>query len=201
VAASRVRNQRRGNNQNHTGEEPYNYFLTVIFPDSQLQILDYNRVAKDLNGMNTETFLSRLEENFEVKPYPFDNPYKPEQSKHFGMYLNHRWYHLTVREGTYNPSDPIEDLDVAILQNNLLSHILDMQDPRTEKRLHFVGGIRGLDELERLVDSGKYTVAFSLYPTRIDQLMAVADAGKVMPPKSTWFEPKLGSGLFVYMLD
>jgi uncharacterized protein (DUF1015 family) len=191
----------------HTGEEPYNYFLTVIFPDSQMRILDYNRVVKDLNGMDLDGFLKALSEKFDVEMYTpccgvcnecGDEAYKPGVPHSFGMYTHGQWFILRPKEGTFKSDDPIESLDVAILQNNLLSPILGIENPRTDKRIHFVGGIRGLGVLERLVDSNAYKVAFSLYPTGIRQLMAVADAGLVMPPKSTWFEPKLRSGVIIH---
>lgn len=209
AAATVVRNMRMENNPNHTGDEAYNFFLTVIFPDYQMRILDYNRAVSDLRGMSPDEFLSKIEEKFEVYIQGCaagctkcdDLAYRPRAIHDFGMFLDGQWFSLKPKEGTFDPSDPISCLDVSILQENLLSAILGIKDPRTDKRIHFVGGIRGLKELERLVDSGDYAVAFSLFPTSIDQLLSVADAGKVMPPKSTWFEPKLRSGVVVHMLD
>lgn len=205
AAAVRVREMRMGENQNHTGDEEYNFFLSVIFPHTQVRILDYNRVMADLRGASIEKFLSRVEEKFEVNPYiasqDKENAYRPKKAHTFGMFLDGQWYSLIAREGTFDPSDPVGQLDVHILQANLLSPVLGIGDPRTDRRIRFVGGIRGLDELERLVNGGDYAVAFSLYPTSINQLMAAADRGKVMPPKSTWFEPKLRSGVVVHMLD
>ena len=208
AAASRVRDAMMRSNPNHTGDEAYNFFLTVIFPHSQLQILDYNRVVKDLGGMSVDNFLKTLgrEGHFELEPYESDQAvgekaYRPVAEHSFGMYLNGRWYRLKAEPESFDSSDPIERLDVSILQKNLLTPVLKIEDPRTDKRIRFVGGIRGLGELEKLVDSGEYAVAFSLYPTGIGHLMDVADAGKVMPPKSTWFEPKLGSGIIIHLLD
>lgn len=199
ASASRVQKQRMGQNPNHTGKEEYNYFLAVLFADSQLRILDYNRVVKDLNGLSVDTFLTRVEENFTIKDsqLPIQKPKKPLT---FNMYLNSQWYTLEARKNSIDLSDTIDCLDISVLQNNLLSPILGILDPRTDKRIHFVGGIRGLKELEKLVNEGSYQVAFALHPTTISQLMAVADAGKVMPPKSTWFEPKLRSGMVVHTL-
>ena len=208
AAATRVCEARMKKNPKHTGDEEYNYFLSVIFPDSHMRILDYNRVVTDLGGMSTETFLSKIEEKFEIEIEGCagckgcdDMAYRPKAVHNFGMYLNRQWFSLTAKEGTFDVSNPISCLDVSILQENLLSPILGIKDPRTDKRINFVGGIRGLGELTKLVDSGEYAVAFSMYPTTIQQLLDVADAGKVMPPKSTWFEPKLRSGIVVHMLD
>ncbi len=200
AAALRVRNNRREKNPNHTGDEEYNYFLVVIFPHNQMYIMDYNRVVKDLNGRDKEKFMEEIKEKFEIEEAPF-SPYKPESKHTFGMYLDGKWYKLKAKEGTYPENDPVESLDVAVLQNNLLNPILGIENPRKDKRIDFVGGIRGLNYLEELVNSGKWAVAFSMYPTSIEDLMAVADAGKVMPPKSTWFEPKLRSGMVVHELD
>ena len=206
AAAARVRDARKKINPNHTGEEPYNFFLSVIFPDNQLNILDYNRVVKDLNGLSDEDFFLRVQEKFDVQRHETcgccgeDKTYHPEKMHCFGMYVNGQWYKLTAKENSFDNNDPIKQLDVSILQENLLSPIIGIHDQRTDKRINFIGGIRGLKELERLVDKGEYKVAFSLYPTSIDQLLAVADADKVMPPKSTWFEPKLRSGVIVHML-
>jgi uncharacterized protein (DUF1015 family) len=205
AAGVRAGQDRRKNNPKHTGDEEYNSILAVIFPHNQLRILDYNRAVKDLAGRSPEDFLSAVGERFEVKTHEAQpsggKAFHPPCPTRFGMYMGRTWYELSARPGTFNATDPIERLDVSILQNNLLSPVLGIGDPRTDKRIHFVGGIRGLQELERLVDGGQYRVAFSMHPTVIDQLLAVADAGRVMPPKSTWFEPKLGSGLIVHMLD
>jgi len=204
AAASRVYEMRKKDNPSHQGDEPYNYFLSVIFPDSQLHIFDYNRAVRDLNGLSTDEFLNRLKNQFDASLYQAgDDAQKacrPESLHRFGMYLEGKWYLLQAKPGTFSETDPIGQLDVTILQNNLLTPILGIGDPRTDERIHFVGGIRGLTELEQLVDSGAYQVAFSMHPTRIDQLMTVADANLVMPPKSTWFEPKLRSGLIIHML-
>lgn len=200
ASAVKVGKMRREANPGYTGEEEFNYFLSVIFPDIDLYIMDYNRVVKDLNGYSTEEFLNKISEKFAVQSAE-QSPYKPEAKHTFGMYLEGKWYKLTAKEGTFNPHDPVDRLDVSILQNNLLAPILGIADPRTDKRIDFVGGIRGLKELERRVDSGEMKIAFSMYPTTIDDLMDIADAGKVMPPKSTWFEPKLRSGIFIHKLS
>jgi uncharacterized protein (DUF1015 family) len=194
AAAVRIRAARRDANPNHTGEEPYNFFLTVIFPDEQMKILDYNRVVRDLHGQTSDEFLQQADAKFTIEPV---DDGKPPGAKSFGMYLDGQWYALRARPGTYPADDPVRGLDVAILQDNLLAPVLGIGDPRSDERVDFVGGIRGLEELERLVDSGTWGVAFALYPTSIEQLFSVADAGEVMPPKSTWFEPKLRSGLIV----
>lgn len=177
--------------------EDAKYFLTTIFPESQLAILDYNRVVKDLNDLTTEEFISALQEDFMITYSP--EPVKPAVLHEFGMYLEDEWYILTAREGTYR-NDPIGILDVTILQKNVLDKILDIDDPRTDTRIDFVGGIRGLEELEKRVTSGEMAVAFSLYPVTIEQLFAIADSGRVMPPKSTWFEPKLRDGLLTHLI-
>jgi len=194
AAGARIRSLRRDANPTHTGEEPYNFFLSVIFPDEEMMIMDYNRVVRDLNGLDTATFLNRAGERFEIAPVEEG---APASAKSFGMYLDGRWYRLEAKTGSYPSVDPVKSLDVAILQDNLLAPILGIGDPRSDERIDFVGGIRGLAELERKVGSGDWTVAFALYPTSIEQLFAVADSGLVMPPKSTWFEPKLRSGLIV----
>jgi len=199
ASATRVRKARMEANPSHTGDEEYNYFLSVIFPDSQMQILDYNRVVKDLNGASAMDFIKSLEENFSIEKQ--DGTYKPEGLHCFGMYIDGSWYKMQAKDGSFNETDPVKSLDVAIMQDNVLTPLLDITDPRTDKRIDFVGGIRGLDELKRLVDSGDYKAAFALYPTGIDQLLSVADSGNVMPPKSTWFEPKLASGVVIHMLD
>jgi uncharacterized protein (DUF1015 family) len=198
AAATRVRALRRDRNPNHTGEEPYNFFLSVIFPHDQMLIMDYNRVVKDTAGLDRATFLDRVKEVFEIAPCP---PSKPTAARTFGMYFGGQWFRLQAKGGTFPADDPVESLDVAILQNNLLAPVLGIGDPRSDENIDFVGGIRGLRELEKRVDSGEWTVAFALHPTAIEQLFAVADAGTVMPPKSTWFEPKLRSGLIVRPLD
>ena len=207
-AAARVQEIRKRNNQNHTGDEEYNYFLTVIFPDDQMYIMDYNRVVKDLNRLSESEFLNKVSEKFNLekqnKTYPSkaDQPQvdKPTEKHTLRMYLNNCWYKLKAKPGTFNENDPVDSLDVSILHKNLMKPILGITDPRKDKRINFVGGIRGLQELVRLVDSGKYQVAFALYPTSINELMNVADSNKVMPPKSTWFEPKLRSGLIIHLL-
>ena len=178
--------------------EGANYFLTTLFPASQLRILDYNRVVKDLNGLSKETFLKRIAEKFDVAPAPA--AFAPQQLHDIGMYVDRQWYTLTAKTGTYT-TDPVGVLDVTILQNNLLDPILDIKDPRTDQRIDFVGGIRGLTELEKRVNSGEMQVAFSLYPVSIQQLFDIADSGMVMPPKSTWFEPKLRDGLLTHLIN
>lgn len=200
ASAVKVGLMRREQNPGFTGEEEFNYFLSVIFPDKDLYIMDYNRVVKDLNGNSSEEFMSKVAESFTVTPYTGDGPYKPGAKHTYGMFLDGQWYQLAAKEGTYNPNDPVDRLDVSILQNNLLRPILGIEDPRTDKRVDFIGGIRGLKELERRVNEGM-KVAFSMFATTIDDLMAIADAGQVMPPKSTWFEPKLRSGLFIHKLS
>ncbi|MBN2364707.1 MAG: DUF1015 domain-containing protein, partial [Calditrichaeota bacterium] len=191
AAAQRVRDMKRQENPNHRGDEEYNYFLVVIFPHNQMQILDYNRVVKDLNGMSQEEFLGKLQNKFIVTPIDGRQPYKPIKSKEFGMYMDGKWYRLDVKEDVYDAKDPVGRLDISILQEHLLTPLLGIGDPRKDKRIDFVGGIRGMKELEKRVNSGNWSVAFALYPTSIEDLMAIADAGKTMPPKSTWFEPKL----------
>jgi len=202
AAAARVMHWRKERNKNHTGEEEYNYFLTVIFPHNHLRILDYNRVVKDLNGLSKEEFLKKIQERFDIEEKgATGNPYKRETPHTFGMYLDGKWYKLTAKSTIVDEEDPIKSLDVSILQEHLLDPILGIKNPRKDKRIDFVGGIRGLHWLEKLVDEGKFRVAFSMYPTTMDQLLKVADAGLIMPPKSTWFEPKLKSGLAVHLLD
>jgi uncharacterized protein (DUF1015 family) len=197
ASASAVREIRKAANPNHTGDEGYNFFMAVIFPHDRMYIMDYNRIVSDLNGLDESAFIAAVEKSFEVSKA--DTP-KPACATQFGMYLNQKWYRLKAKPGTFNAGDPVESLDVAILQNNLLNPILGIQDPRRDNRIDFVGGIRGAKELERRVneDGG---VAFAMFATSIEQLMAIADAGQVMPPKSTWFEPKLRSGLVVRLLD
>lgn len=199
ASAVRVGQKRRSEFPDYTGEEEFNYFLSVIFPDNQLHIMDYNRVVKDLNGLTEKEFMEKAAEKFEIVPYSGTDPYRPVEQKTYGMYLDGQWYILKAKAGTYDDGDPVAKLDVSILQNNLLRPILGIEDPRTDKRIDFVGGIRGLKALEKRVSEGM-KVAFSMYPTTIQDLMDIADAAKVMPPKSTWFEPKLRSGIFVHKL-
>jgi len=198
ASAARVAQEFREQELNLTGDESFNYFLTCIFPASQLQIMDYNRVVKDLNGKTPAEFLAALEKDFVVEAVGKE-AYRPQQPHEFGLYLDGQWYRTTAREGSFS-TDPIGVLDVSILQNNVLSRLLDIHDPRTDKRVEFVGGIRGLGELEKRVDSGDMAAAFACYPVSIQQLFEVADSGNVMPPKSTWFEPKTRDGLVVYMI-
>jgi uncharacterized protein (DUF1015 family) len=200
AAAALVGKEKRENNKAHTGEEEYNYFLAVHFPDNQLRIIDYNRTIRDLNGLSEEEFLKRLEAGFVVKEKGTEI-FKPEKLHNFSMYLNVKWYSLTAREGTYDDNDPIGVLDVTILTSQILSPILDIQDLRRSKRIDFVGGIRGLGELKKRVDGGDMRVAFALYPVSMKQLITIADSGNIMPPKTTWFEPKLRSGLVIHLLD
>ncbi|MGD9488152.1 MAG: DUF1015 domain-containing protein [Calditrichaceae bacterium] len=200
AAASRVADLRKAANHQHTGEEEYNFFLSVIFPDNQMYIMDYNRVVTDLNGLSGDEFLLKIQKKFDVKKLGKDG-FKPMEKHSFVMYLDGAWYLLYARENSFNEQDPVARLDVSILQTNLLSPILGIGDPRKDDRIDFVGGIRGLNELKKRVDSGEMKVAFALFPTSIEDLMAIADAGKTMPPKSTWFEPKLRSGLLIHELD
>ncbi|MDH5649520.1 MAG: DUF1015 family protein [Gammaproteobacteria bacterium] len=199
AAASRVAKLRQEKNPNHTGDEPYNYFLSVIFPDNQMKILDYNRVIKDLNSLSEADFLTAIEKNFEIKNAV--EKVKPVEAGEFGMYLSGKWFRLKIKPERVPTKDPVKRLDVSLLADNLIAPVLNITDPRRDKRIDFVGGIRGLEELERRVDSGEMAVAFSLYPTSLAQLMAVADAGEVMPPKSTWFEPKLADGLVSHVIE
>ena len=192
--------RKREANPNHTGNEEYNFIMSVIFPQNQLYIMDYNRIVKDLNGLSKDEFLAKVKEKFDIEEYSSDSAYKPTQSHTFGMYLDHMWYKISAKSGTYDPNDVIKSLDVSILQDNLLYPILGIEDPRKDKRIDFVGGIRGLDELKNRVDNGE-AVAFSMFATSIEELMNIADAGEIMPPKSTWFEPKLRSALFIHLLD
>lgn len=200
ASAVKVGQQRRQQNPSYTGNEEFNFFLAVLFPDQDLCILDYNRVVKDLNGLTLAEFLDKLSAKFEVIPYKNDKPFKPCARHSFGMFIDKQWYELKAIPGTYDADDPVKSLDVSILQNNLLDPILGIKDPRTDKRIDFIGGIRGMEELERRVNTDM-RVAFSLYPTSVKELMKIADAGLVMPPKSTWFEPKLRSGLFIHKLS
>lgn len=182
----------------YTGEEEFNYFLAALFPHNQLKILDYNRVVRDLNGLTSDEFLSRMRTKFDVEPC--DRVCKPERKHEFSVFLDGRWYKAVALPGTFDHEDAIESLDVSILQNNVLAPILGIENPRTDKRIDFVGGVHGLEELERLVTSGQFAIAFALYPTSIEDLLRVADEGKIMPPKSTWFEPKLKSGVVVHLI-
>jgi uncharacterized protein (DUF1015 family) len=200
AAAALVGKEKREANPNHTGNEEYNYFLAVHFPDNQLTIIDYNRVVKDLNGMSEEAFVEKLKESFDVEEMGADE-FKPSRLHEFSMYLGGKWYKLTAKEGTYDDNDPIGVLDVTILTNQVLEPLLGIEDLRRSKRIDFVGGIRGLGELKKRVDSGEMKVAFALYPVSMKQLIDIADSGKIMPPKTTWFEPKLRSGLVVHELD
>ncbi len=197
AAGTLIGQRRRAANPGHTGGEEYNGFLAVIFPASHLRIMPYNRVVQDLNGMSREEFMERVGRSFRVFE---DAPATPGEVGTFSVYMDGRWTGIEALPGSYPADDPVESLDASILQRNLLSPLLGIDDPRTSRRINFVGGIRGAGELERLVDSGMYAVAFSLHPVTMDQLLAVADSGKVMPPKSTWFEPKLRSGLTIHLL-
>lgn len=200
ASSVKVGEKRRKVNPEYTGEEEFNFFLSVIFPDEDLFIMDYNRVVKDLNGHSVDELFKLVEEKFEINEYTGEGQYKPMEKKTFGMHIDNKWYELKAKEGTYDADDIIDRLDVSILQNNLLDPILGIDNPRTNKRIDFIGGIRGLAELERRCNEDM-KVAFSMYPTTMDDLLSVADAGTVMPPKSTWFEPKLRSGLFVHRLN
>ncbi len=198
AAATRIKVKRQQANPNHTGSEEYNFFLAVIFPDSQMKILPYNRLVKDLHGQSVEQFWSRLAEKFTVTG---KGQKEPRKAHEFCLYMNKTWTTLEARPESFDENDPIASLDASILQNHLLAPILGVENPRTDKRIDFVGGIRGTAGLETRVDSGECVLAISMYPTTMDQLFSVADAGKIMPPKSTWFEPKLKDGLVVHMID
>ncbi len=200
AAAALVGNDLKAENPGHTGKEEYNYFLAVHFPDNQLQIIDYNRVVKDLNGLSVGEFIEKLNASFSVEEVGKEI-HKPSRLHEFGMYLEGKWYRLVATEGTFDDSDPIGVLDVTILSEQILKPILNIQNLRTDKRIDFVGGIRGLKELEKRVDSGEMKVAFALYPVTMQQLIDIADSGQIMPPKTTWFEPKLRSGLVVHSLE
>lgn len=197
AAAARVGQERMKANPNHTGEEEYCYFLAVTFPDNQLAIIDYNRVVRDLNSLTPDELLEKLNEAFVVE-CKGEEIYKPNTLHNFSMYLEGKWYSLTAKEGTYNDNDPIGVLDVTVLSDLVLDKILGIDDLRTSKRIDFVGGIRGLGELKRRVDSGEMKVAFALYPVSMQQLIDIADTGNIMPPKTTWFEPKLRSGVVIH---
>ncbi|MDD3742104.1 MAG: DUF1015 family protein [Lentimicrobiaceae bacterium] len=200
AAAALVGNEKKQKNPNHKGDEEYNYFLAVHFPSNQLTIIDYNRLVKDLNGLSKEEFFNKLEGVFNIEDKGTEI-FKPESLHTFGMYIDGRWYSLTAKPGTYNDNDPIGVLDVTILSEHVLDKILGITDLRTSNRIDFVGGIRGLGELKRRVDSGEMAVAFALYPVSLEQLITIADTGNIMPPKTTWFEPKLRSGIVVHALD
>ena len=199
AAATKVGLKRREQFKDYTGKEEFNYFLSVLFPHDELYIMDYNRVVADLAGNSEEEFIQKISEKFTIEEYSGEGPYRPEARHTFGMYLDNCWYKLTAKPGTFDEDDAVDSLDVSILQNNLLTPILEIEDPRTDQRIEFTGGIRGLEELEKRVKA-EMKVAFSLYPTSIEELMKVADAEKLMPPKSTWFEPKLRSGIFIHKL-
>lgn len=198
ASAAKVAQEMEENGLNISGDESFNYFITCVFPESQLKILDYNRVVKDLNGMSAAEFINALKTDFDVSE-PMTTAYRPAKPHEFGMYIDGKWYKLSVKPGTFS-NDPIGILDVSILQNNVLSKQLNINDPRTDKRVDFVGGIRGLGELEKRVNSGDMAAAFSCYPVSLKQLFDIADSGNVMPPKSTWFEPKLRDGLVVHLI-
>jgi uncharacterized protein (DUF1015 family) len=200
AAAALVGNEKKKNNPNHKGDEEYNFFLAVHFPDDQLTIIDYNRVVKDLNGLSEEEFLARLSKGFSITEKG-SKIFKPAKLHEFSMYLGGKWYGLQALPGTYDDNDPIGVLDVTILSEHILDPILGIKDLRRDKRIDFIGGIRGLGELEKRVDSGEMKVAFALYPVSMKQLIDIADSGNIMPPKTTWFEPKLRSGLAVHLLD
>ncbi len=200
AAAALVGAEKKAANPNHCGDEEYNWFMAVAFPESQLKIIDYNRVVKDLNGLSTAEFLAALEKSFKVEKAG-SGIYSPAALHNFSMYLEGCWYSLTAKEGTFNDNDPIGVLDVTLLSNLVLDAILGIKDLRTSKRIDFVGGIRGLGELKRRVDSGEMAVAFALFPVSMKQLTDIADTGSIMPPKTTWFEPKLRSGLAIHKLD
>jgi uncharacterized protein (DUF1015 family) len=200
AAAALVGKEKRENNPSHNGTEEYNFFLAVHFPDNQLRIIDYNRTIKDLNGLLPQDLIKKLESGFIIVEKG-TRTYKPDKLHNFSMYLAGMWYSLTAKESTYNDKDPIGVLDVTILTNQILSPILDIQDLRRSKRIDFIGGIRGLIELKKRVDSGEMKIAFALYPVSMNQLITIADSGNIMPPKSTWFEPKLRSGMVIHLLS
>ena len=200
AAAALVGAEKAKQNPNHKGDEEYNYFMAVAFPASQLTILDYNRVVKDLNGLSSEQFLEALKKNFDVEKKG-EAEYKPQQLHEFSLYLDNNWYSLKAKEGTYDNNDPIGVLDVDISSRLILDEILGIKDLRSDKRIDFVGGLRGLKELKRRVDNGEMRTALALYPVSMQQIMDIADSGKIMPPKATWFEPKLRSGLIIHKLS
>jgi uncharacterized protein (DUF1015 family) len=200
AAAALVGHEKALANPNHNGDEEYNYFLAVAFPASHLNIIDYNRVVKDLNGLSVDEFLKAIAQNFVIEEKG-NEIYTPEKLHNFSMYLNGKWYSLTAKVGTFNDSDPIGILDVTISSDLILRDILNIQDLRSDKRIDFVGGIRGLEELKKRVDSGEMAMALALYPVSMEQLINIADTGNIMPPKTTWFEPKLRSGLVIHKLE
>lgn len=199
ASAVEVGLKRREQNPGYSGDEEFNYFLAVLFPAEKLKIMDYNRVIKDLNGYSSDEFIKKVKEKFIVEDVLNDDPYRPEKKHEFGMYLDNKWYKLTAIDGTFDSTDDIKNLDVQILDSNLITPILGITDPKSDKRVDFVGGIRGLGELERRANTDM-RVAFSMYPTTMQEIMNIADSGRVMPAKSTWFEPKLRSGLFIHEL-
>jgi uncharacterized protein (DUF1015 family) len=200
AAAALVGTEKAAQNPNHTGDEEYNYFMAVCFPDNQLTIIDYNRVVKDLNGLSSEEVLEKLKKNFEVEATGSEIM-KPKALHNFSVYMDGKGYNLTAKKESFDDSDPIEKLDVTITSNLILDEILGVKDLRTDNRIDFVGGIRGLNELKRRVDSGEMAFALALYPVSMKELMTIADTGNIMPPKTTWFEPKLRSGLVIHKLD
>ncbi len=200
AAAALVGQEKKEHNPHHTGKEEYNFFMTVIFPDNQLKVIDYNRVVKDLNGLSKEQFIAALGKTYVIEDMGTEI-YKPAKLHEHSMYLDGHWYKMTAKEGTYDDNDPIGVLDVKILSDNVLDNILGIKDLRTDKRIDFVGGIRGLGELKRRVDNGEMAVAFAMYPVSMKQIIDIADSGNIMPPKTTWFEPKLRSGLVIHTLD
>ena len=201
AAAALVGAEKARQNPNHRGDEEYNYFMAVCFPAGQLTIIDYNRVVRDLNGMTPDEFVRALERHFTVEDRGAGEPYRPTGLHNFSLYVGGRWYSLTAREGTYDDADPIGVLDVTISSRYILDELLGIRDLRSDKRIDFVGGIRGLEELKRRVDSGEMAAALALYPVSMKQLMDIADTGNIMPPKTTWFEPKLRSGLFIHKIE
>jgi uncharacterized protein (DUF1015 family) len=200
AAAALVGDEKRRNNPHHTGNEEYNYFLAVCFPDNQLTIIDYNRVVKDLNGLTVSQLLEKLAQNFEIEPKGTEI-YRPNALHNFSLYVDGQWYSLTAKPGTYDDNDPIGVLDVTISSQLILDDILGIKDLRSDRMIDFVGGIRGLGELKKRVDSGEMRLALALYPVSMKQLIDIADTGNIMPPKTTWFEPKLRSGLVIHKLD
>ena len=201
ASAVKVGLKRREENPDYTGDEEFNRFLAVSFPCDELEIMDYNRLIRDLNGYTRNQILTLISENFTFEAVSGTEPYKPTQKHTFGMYVEGKWYKLTAKEGTFDPNDPVSQLDVSILQSNLISPVLGIDDPRTDKRIDFVGGIRGLGELQQRVDSGEMKMALALYPVTMQQIIDIADSGNIMPPKTTWFEPKLRSGLVIHKLN
>ena len=200
AAAAKVGKQLREENPGYTGSEPFNFFLSCLFPSDQLQIQDYNRLVKDMNGLTEVELLNKMSENFDMEKIG-SNTYKPAHLHEFSMYVNGSWYKLNARQNTFDENDPIGILDVTILSKYVLDEILNIKDQRTDKRIDFVGGIRGLEELKKRVDSGEMKIAFAFYPVSLDQLISIADSGNIMPPKSTWFEPKLKTGLVINVLN